>query len=175
MFCSLGVIKSSYSSALTPNSNTFLRPGGSAVTYYFVVNQVTASTSDSYTFVADIGIDTYDCLNRSNPSSKLIACNDNGASGRNFMLETLMAGQTVILVVTTFSALETAPFNVTVYGPGSVTFTGITMAIALKSMSDGKFVTAEDAGNGPLIARGDVINGWERFELIRLDGGKIAL
>jgi len=130
MFSLLAVIKSSYSNALTTSSAIFQRPK-SADTFYFVAIEVTPSTSGTYTFVAGSGTDTYGCLynppfNPSNPSSNLIAIDDDSAGEKNFKFEKhLIANQTIILVVTTYSASQTASFNVTVYGPASVTFRGM--------------------------------------------------
>ncbi|CAF1015972.1 unnamed protein product [Adineta ricciae] len=47
--------------------------------------------------------------------------------------------------------------------------------IALRSNANGKFVCAENGGNGPLIASRDAVGGWEKFDLITLDGNKVAL
>src|SRR5919197_5628474 len=43
--------------------------------------------------------------------------------------------------------------------------------IALRSMANGKLVTAENAGNEPLIANRDAIGPWETFEEIVVDSG----
>lgn len=121
-------VKSSYLSALTTNSATFQRPHGAQGKFYFVDIEVIASISGIYKLVADSGIDTFGCLyyapfNASNPSSNLIAMDDDNGPASNFQFElNLVRSWSAILVVTTFSASETAPFNITVYGPAQVTF-----------------------------------------------------
>lgn len=46
---------------------------------------------------------------------------------------------------------------------------------ALRSYINGKYVCADNYGNGPLIARANAINLWETFEINNLDGVNITL
>ncbi|CAF2948244.1 unnamed protein product, partial [Rotaria sp. Silwood2] len=48
-------------------------------------------------------------------------------------------------------------------------------AIALRSNANGKFICADNAGNGPLIANRDAPSTWETFDLITLNGDNVAL
>lgn len=120
-------VESLYQSALTTQSSIFIRPNGDATQYYFEAIEVTAPLSGKYTIVADSGIDTYGCLYRKpfNPTSpllNLIQTDDDNGPGRNFNLTVnLTADQSVIVVGTTYSALQTTSFNITVYGPSQVT------------------------------------------------------
>ncbi|NBI30234.1 glycoside hydrolase family 30 beta sandwich domain-containing protein [Chengkuizengella marina] len=47
--------------------------------------------------------------------------------------------------------------------------------IAIIAMANNHYVTAEDAGNSPLIANRDVAQGWEQFEVVDGGDGFIAL
>ena len=47
--------------------------------------------------------------------------------------------------------------------------------IALRSHANGKYVCAENGGNGPLIANRSQINAWETFQMVDRGNGKIAL
>lgn len=49
------------------------------------------------------------------------------------------------------------------------------MLVALRSMANGKFVCAENAGALPLIASKDVAAEWETFDVIALGGNLIAI
>lgn len=49
------------------------------------------------------------------------------------------------------------------------------MLIALKSMANGKFVCAENAGAKSLIANRDAVAEWETFDLIDLGNNRVAL
>ncbi|CAF1548769.1 unnamed protein product [Adineta ricciae] len=99
-------------------------------TYYFKALKVTALTSGHYTFVSDSTTDLYgwlyDSFRQYSPSSNLIGFNDDGASGGNFKLITYLSTyQSKVLVVTTFSPLTTASFDVKVDGPGVITWENI--------------------------------------------------
>ena len=49
------------------------------------------------------------------------------------------------------------------------------MIIALKSLSNGKWVCAESGGDAPLIANRDAVGGWEQFEAFEVqDDGSIV-
>ncbi|CAF2033691.1 unnamed protein product [Rotaria magnacalcarata] len=50
-----------------------------------------------------------------------------------------------------------------------------TRVIGIRSSANGKFICAENGGNGPLIANRDTVSGWETFDLIILDGNNVAL
>ncbi|CAF2032460.1 unnamed protein product [Rotaria magnacalcarata] len=50
-----------------------------------------------------------------------------------------------------------------------------TRVIGIRSSANGKFICAENGGNGPLIANHDTVSGWETFDLIILDGNNVAL
>jgi uncharacterized protein YkwD len=47
--------------------------------------------------------------------------------------------------------------------------------VALRSLANGQYVTAENGGNSALIANRSAVLGWETFELINLGGNERAL
>ncbi len=94
--------------------------------------RVTASTNGTYRFVGDsVVIDNYGCLYRepfdsTQPTSNLIAYDDDSGPGSNFQLNaTLTPSQSMILVVTTYNTSRTGSFTVQVYGPAQVTMKGM--------------------------------------------------
>ncbi|CAF5172264.1 unnamed protein product, partial [Rotaria magnacalcarata] len=46
---------------------------------------------------------------------------------------------------------------------------------ALKSHANGKYVCAENSGDGPLIANRSQVSSWETFTLVNRGDGKVAL
>jgi len=52
---------------------------------------------------------------------------------------------------------------------------GVPAPIALLANVNGRFVTAEDAGNSPLIANRTAVSGWEKFQVIVSSDATISL
>ena len=108
----------------------FSRPNGNRSQYYFEAIQVAVQTNGTYTFVTDSTIDTYGCLyndqfDPTNSSSNLVRTDNDSGQGKNFSFTVnLTAAQSLILVVTTYTPLQKARFNVTVYGSAHVTLKG---------------------------------------------------
>lgn len=122
--------KSRYQSSLTENSYIFSRPNGHETQYHFEAIVVTASMTGTYMIIADSVFDTYGCLYHepfysNNPLMNLIKTDDDNGPELNFQFTmNLTTNQSVILVVTTFTALKTAQFDITVYGPAQVFLKG---------------------------------------------------
>ncbi len=119
------VIMSNYSNALTVNSANFTRSGAASGKYYYHAIEVRVPVTGSYTFRTSSAIDTYGYLYQGNfyptyPQYNIVTKNDD-FTGRNFgFTVTLRSDLTYILVFTTFSALATGSFNISVSGPSSV-------------------------------------------------------
>lgn len=136
-------ITSRYSSSLTTNSLSFIRPGQQQSRFHFMAIRVTASTSGTYTFVGDSIFDSYGCLyhepfNPTQPISNKLACDDDSGTDGNFQLTaTMRPSKSMILVVTTFDPSKTGSFTVQVHGPGRV---------ILASMFDDSFIIFNTSG-----------------------------
>src|SRR5579871_2920463 len=82
-------VRSTYSGSLTFGSPTFSRPGGTFGNYYYMAIKVFTLTSSYYGFTSSGSLDIYgyfyrDSFNRSNPSSNLIAEDDNALGEGQF-------------------------------------------------------------------------------------------
>lgn len=73
----------------------------------------------------------------------------------------------------TFTDKVDNPGNVVNAGGGGTTPTS--QKVALKSMANGKFVTAESGGTKPLIANRDSASGWETFTMTTTSGDSRTL
>jgi len=130
------IITTSYSNALTVNSQNFSRDGNAASFYYYQAIEVRVPTTGTYTFTTSSTIaDTYGYLYQGNfyptyPSVNLITQDDDGAGGRQFQITaTLRSDITYVLVYTTYTQSATGSFNIAATGPGDVSFNPITSTI----------------------------------------------
>ena len=131
----LFILLASFSGTLSPSSPTFSRPSGSSSSsYYYQAIQTTTYTSGTYTLrsISSTGLDTYGCLYSfsfapSNPSTNLIACDDDSGGGGQFSISSyLYSGSTYILVVTTYSSYATGSYSILATGPGYIYMTAFT-------------------------------------------------
>jgi hypothetical protein len=126
------IITTSYSNALTVNSQNFSRDGNAGSFYYYHAVEVRVPTTGTYTFRTSSTIgDTYGYLYQGNfyptyPSVNLISSNDDGAGSGQFQITAeLRSDITYVLVYTTFSQSATGSFNIVATGPGDVYFNQI--------------------------------------------------
>jgi hypothetical protein len=130
------IITTSYSNALTVNSQNFSRNGSPGSFHYYQAIEVRVPTTGSYTFRTSSTIgDTYGYLYQGNfyptsPSINLIAQDDDSAGNLQFQITaTLRSDITYILVYTTLTQGATGSFNIVATGPGDVYFNPITSTI----------------------------------------------
>lgn len=122
------VIESRYQSALKRNSSLFSRPNKLGTQYYFELIEVTVSKNGTYTILADSNIATYYGLYNTSfdldaSTLNLIQTGHNGGIRNNFNLTmNLTVSQSVIVIAKTYDLLQTASFNITIYGPLDVSF-----------------------------------------------------
>lgn len=122
--------KTSYQGELTTQSSMFARPNGYGNQYYFEAIEMTVPMSGTYVIVMDNNIDIYGCLysksfNRNSPTLNLIRTSHDSHSASDFNFQVNMtASQSIVVVVTTYEILQTARFNITVYGPDEASFKG---------------------------------------------------
>lgn len=119
---------SNYSSALTVNSEMYLRNENSTSNFYYEAIQLNVNTTEIYTFTSKSNIDTYGYLYQGNfypsyPSLNVLEDDDDTGGNSQFQLTSfLRTDLTYILVVTTFSENITGPFSVVASGPDNVNF-----------------------------------------------------
>lgn len=121
-------VSTSYSSTLSASSSIFTRSGSSG-TFYFEAVQVTVTTGGTYTFQSGSGMDDYGYLyqgsfSSSSPGNNIITSDDDsGGSNRFRFSQSLQAGTTYILVITTYGSGSVGSISVTVSGPAQVSLT----------------------------------------------------
>ena len=134
----LSSISANYSSALTNSSAAYMRTGNSGSFYYEAI-EVTATLTGRYTFLSSSNMDTYGFLyqtgiNPSNLSATLLILDDDSGGNNQFLFTyTLEAGNTYIVICTTFSAMVTGPFSLGIYGPSRVSLRRIDLSLAISS------------------------------------------
>lgn len=118
---------STYSSALTTNSRTYIRYAGSGCKFYYEALQVTVSKSGNYSFTSNSSIDTFGYMYRdgffpNSPTLNLISQDDQTGRRNQFQLIVILQSNvTYYLVVTTYMMAVTGVYSVVVSGPRSVT------------------------------------------------------
>ncbi len=125
------VLVSNYSSALTSEDGSYIRPGSTTSGHYYEAIQIIADTTGTYIITSSSGIDTHGFLyngtfSPSNPSTNLILRDDDSGEGNQFKLTAvLQAGVPYTVVISTHSARNTGTFSVTATGPGNVSLNRI--------------------------------------------------
>ena len=118
-------ISTNYSSALTNSSAAYSRMGSVGYFYYEAI-EVTTTLTGRYTFLSSSRMDTYGFLyfgsiNTSDLSVNLVTFNDDSGGNNQFLFTyNVEAGNTYIVIFTTFSAMDTGPFSLIIYGPSRV-------------------------------------------------------
>jgi hypothetical protein len=120
-------ITSNYSSSLTRNGPTFIRPLGNRNQYYYNAIQVVVPISGFYKFQSFSNIDMYGCLytqyfNATNPSANLLTCDDDNGGDQQFYFRISLKASNYSLVATTFQSNTTGSFFISVTGPANVIF-----------------------------------------------------
>jgi hypothetical protein len=122
------IIDSTYSDALTLNSETFSRDGNSGSVYYYNAIEVQVTTTGTYTFKSSSSLDTYGYLYQRNfdpsyPSSSLMSYDDDSAGSSQFQFaNNLRSDIKYILVVTTYGQSTTGAFSIIASGPDDISF-----------------------------------------------------
>jgi hypothetical protein len=111
--------------ALNSSSPTFTRYPNSSGTYYYQVNPFTANITGTYVInltrsSGDPYLNVYSNFNPANSAVNVLGYNDDGGGDLNSRLTiNLTSGQTIYIVSTTYSNLETGNFNLTVNSTSS--------------------------------------------------------
>jgi hypothetical protein len=121
------IIITSYSNALTVNSQNFSRDGNTGSFYYYEAIEVQVPSTGTYKFRTSSTIgDTFGYLYQgnfdpTNPLVNRIASDDDGAQNGQFQITaTLQSGVLYVLVFTTFSQSATGSFVINASGPARV-------------------------------------------------------
>lgn len=124
----VSVRRSTYSSALTKNSDTYSRDNCRASDYFYEAVEVRTNVSAEYTFASNSMIDTYGYLynqsfHPSNPSVHLLLHNDDDCQNKQFrLIARLEADAKYVLVVTTHTPGMLGPFSIVATGPVQIKF-----------------------------------------------------
>ena len=122
------VVNTIYSSSLMNSSPMYVRNDYLEGQKYYEARQVVVNMTGAYMFTSSSSMDTVGSLYQGffDPSrqsySQRVEDDESGGNGQFKFIDTLQAGVTYILVVTTYANLTTGPFSVTVSGPRAVSF-----------------------------------------------------
>jgi hypothetical protein len=122
-------IQSTYSSALTADSQTYSHTECQMANYYYEAIQVKVIETGCYTLASDSNIDTFayiykDKFNSLKPTINLISKDDDSLNNMQFKLTAhLHASITYVLVVTTSYPNVTGAFSILVSGTNNVSLT----------------------------------------------------
>ena len=106
---------------------------------YYEARQVVVNMTGAYMFTSSSSMDTVGCLyqgsfNPSRVDDNLRSEDDeSGGNGQFRFIDTLQAGVTYILVVTTYTNFTTGTFSVTVSGPRNVSFLSVNTTMPMYS------------------------------------------
>ena len=134
----LSRISTNYSSALTNSSAVYSRMGSVGYFYYEAI-EVTATLTGRYSFLSSSNMDTYGFLyfgsiNAPDLSGNpLIFDDDSGGNNQFLFTYTVQAGNTYIVIFTTFSAMVTGPFSLGIYGPSRVSLRRMDLSLVISS------------------------------------------
>ena len=134
----VGGISTNYSSALTTSSSAYSRIGSSGTFYYETIEVITTLTGN-YSSLSSSAIDTYGYLylapiNASDLASNLLTFNDDNGGNNQFLFTyNLQAGNTYIVIFTTYGPTLTGPFSLGVYGPSRVSPRRINLSLGIST------------------------------------------
>lgn len=129
------IIQSTYSSALTIDSQKYGRRDCEWPNYYYEAIQVNVETPGLYIFMSNSEIDMFgyfyeNYFNPLNPSENQLFRDDDGCRHGQFkVIGNLQSSTSYVLVVTTFSHQATSQFMISAFGPKTVTFKNISKSI----------------------------------------------
>ena len=127
-----------YSSALTTSSSAYSRIGSSGTFYYETIEVITTLTGN-YSFLSSSAIDTFGYLyltpiNPLDLTANLLTFNDdNGGNSQFLFTYNLQAGNTYIVIFTTYGPTSTGPFSLEVYGPSRVSLRRINLSLGIST------------------------------------------